>query len=51
MARRALLIATGLALLGFAGFLLATHPRPGSMAAHIVSHKGYCGVSGRGREV
>ena len=31
MARRAVLIATGLALLGFAGILLVTQPRPGPM--------------------
>lgn len=47
MARRALLIATGLALLGFAGFLLATHPRPGSMAdLHAVT-----GDAARGKPV
>lgn len=31
MARRALLVATGVALLGIAGFLLFTQPRPGPM--------------------
>lgn len=47
MARRRLLIATGLALLGFAGFLLVTQPRPGSMA----DLAGITGDAARGKPV